>query len=84
MEYKEIGVSLNAGLRKENIHMTILKWFCFILVCTDTVMYVISQIVKNKSNTKMSKIIGNSIGLIIGILARAFVLYGAATCWLFA
>ena len=84
MEYKEIGVSLNAGLRKENINMTILKCFCFILVCTDTVMYVISQIVKNKSNTKMSKIIGNSIGLIIGILARAFVLYGAATCWLFA
>ena len=62
--------------------MTILKWFCFILVCTDAVMYVISQIVKNKSNTKMSKIIGNSIGLIIGILARTFVLYGAATCWL--
>ena len=82
MEYKEIEVSFNGGLRKENIHMTILKWFCFILVCTDAVMYVISQIVKNKSNTKMSKIIGNSIGLIIGILARAFVLYGAATCWL--
>ena len=77
-------VSFHLSLGKENIHMTILKWFCFILVCTDTVMYVISQIVKNKSNTKMSKIIGNSIGLIIGILARAFVLYGAATCWLLA
>ena len=75
-------VSINGGLRKENIHMTMLKWFCFILVCTDTVVYVISQIVKNKSNTKMSKIIWNSIGLIIGILARVFVLYGAATCWL--
>ena len=75
-------VSFHLSLRKENINMTILKWFCFILVCTDTVMYVISQIVKNKSNTKMSKIIGNSIGLIIGILARVFVLYGAATCWL--
>ena len=62
--------------------MTVLKWFCFILVCTDTVVYVTSQIIKNKSNTKMSKIIGNSIGLIIGILARVFVLYGAATCWL--
>ena len=77
-------VSFNGGLRKENINMTILKWFCFILVCTDTVMYVISQIVKNKSDTKMSKIIGDSIGLIIGILARAFVLYGTATCWLLA
>lgn len=62
--------------------MTVLKWFCFILVCTDVVAYVLNQMVKNRSYTKIPKIIGNSIGLIIGILARAFVLYGAATCWL--
>lgn len=64
--------------------MTILKWLCFILVCTDTIVYTITQMIRTKSDTKITKIIGNSIALIIGILARVFVLYGATTCWLLA
>lgn len=59
------------------MYKIVLKWFCFILVCADTVSYMMSKMAKNKS-----KAIGISIGLIIGILARIFVLYGTATCWL--
>lgn len=53
--------------------MMILKWFCFILLCLDTVKYIID----------MSKI-GAPIGLCLGIAARVYALYGTAAYWLFA
>lgn len=56
--------------------MIILKWICFILVCFDNVTYIIT-----KANSK-SKGLAFLIGLLLGIAARVFVLYGTATCWL--
>lgn len=62
--------------------MKIVKWICFILVCCDAIAYVFSKLCEaNKDNTVCKKL-GRSIGLILGIFARTFVLYGAATCWL--
>ena len=55
--------------------MNVLKWICFLLVCLDVVGYVIE-----KSNN--IKCFSNLLGLLIGIAARVFVLYGTATCWL--
>ena len=56
--------------------ITILKWICFILVCTDAIAYVYSK--PKQVDGNLFKV----IGMIFGILARAFVLYGTATCWL--
>lgn len=53
----------------------VLKWICFILVCLDTLSYILEQASNMKS-------IANFIGLCIGIAARVYVLYGAATYWL--
>ena len=61
--------------------MKILKWFCFILVCLDSIGYVFSQITREKPKNVTSAI-SRVFGLIIGILARVFALYGTATCWL--
>ncbi len=55
--------------------MIVLKWICFILVCLDTVGYIIE-------GAKDIENIGSLIGLLLGIAARVFVLYGALTCWL--
>lgn len=55
--------------------MKFLKWICFLLVCLDVVGYVIEK-------GKELDSFGNLIGLLIGIAARVFVLYGTATCWL--
>ena len=55
--------------------MTFLKWFSFILVCLDTIGYIIDK-------TKSMKSIGNLTGFLVGIACRVFVLYGTATCWL--
>jgi hypothetical protein len=56
--------------------MIVLKWICFILVCLDTVTYIISQ-------GRKSDGVAHFIGLCLGIAARVYVLYGAASCWLF-
>lgn len=57
--------------------MIVLKWICFILVCLDTVSYIVQQANKLDGAARL-------IGLLLGIAARVFVLYGAASCWLFA
>lgn len=61
--------------------MKIIKWFCFVLVCLDLIKYV-SDKLKQADTTVISERLGASIGITIGILARTFLLYGAATCWL--
>lgn len=60
----------------------ILKWFCFILVCLDTVAYIINGADKIKEEYKTSNKIGRLVGLCAGIAARVYVLYGTGTCWL--
>jgi len=57
--------------------MTVLKWICFILVCLDTISYIVEQ--ANKLDG-----IARLIGLLLGIAARVYVLYGAAAYWLMA
>ena len=62
--------------------MIVLKWVCFILVCLDTVSYIIEQAdrIKNVYKSKIERF----IGLCLGIAARVYVLYGTATYWLMA
>lgn len=55
--------------------MVVLKWICFILVCIDVVGYIIEKARDMES-------IASLIGLLLGIAARVFVLYGTLTCWL--
>ena len=57
--------------------MIVLKWICFILVCLDTVRYIVEQ--ANKLDG-----VAQFIGLCLGIASRVYVLYGAAAYWLFA
>jgi hypothetical protein len=57
--------------------MMVLKWLCFILICIDVVGYIIEK-------SREMEGIGTLIGLLIGIAARVFVLYGTLTCWLLA
>lgn len=53
--------------------MIVLKWIGFILVCLDTVAYIMNF--ENKGCASF-------IGLCIGIALRVLVLHGAATSWL--
>ena len=55
--------------------MIVLKWICFILICIDVVGYIIEKARDMDS-------IASLIGLLLGIAARVFVLYGTLTCWL--
>lgn len=55
--------------------MIVLKWICFLIVCSDTVAYIMQ-----KSNISDIGI----IGVFIGILARVYVLYNTITYWLLA
>ena len=64
--------------------MIVLKWICFILVCLDTVGYIIEQADKIRNEYESSGKIGGLIGLCLGIAARVYVLYGAAAYWLLA
>lgn len=57
--------------------MQILKWVCFIIVCLDTVGYIIEF-----GTGKRKGGFGSLIGMLGGIAARCFVLYGTLTCWL--
>lgn len=52
----------------------ILKWFCFILVCLDTLSYIIEK--ASKLNN-----IWSLVGLCAGIACRVYVLYGACAYW---
>ena len=55
--------------------MKFLKWFCFTLVCLDTVSYIVNQANKLDGVDRL-------IGLCLGIAARVYVLYGAVAYWL--
>lgn len=57
--------------------MIVIKWICFILVCLDTVGYILEQAEKIDGGSRL-------IGLLLGIAARVYVLYGAAAYWLLA
>jgi hypothetical protein len=57
--------------------MKVWKWFCFILICADTVSYII-----NKS--KEVENVAGLMGLMTGITARGCALYGLVTYWLLA
>jgi hypothetical protein len=64
--------------------MKFLKWICFILVCLDTLSYILNQADNIKNENKASSKIAKFLGLCSGIAARVFVLCGTATCWLLA
>lgn len=51
--------------------MIVLKWICFILVCLDTVGYIVEK--ANQMNG-----VASLIGLCLGIAARVYVLYCTA------
>lgn len=55
--------------------MIFLKLACFMLVIVDTVRWLIEAAEDLDS-------IGKILGFLLGIAARAFVLYGTTTCWL--
>lgn len=57
--------------------MTILNWISFIIVCLDTVGYII-----DKARDERCKGFVCLIGLLVGIALRVYVLYNAATYWL--
>lgn len=64
--------------------MTILKLICFILAC-DGLIYYIADVVDSIGSAKTTKIkVARTFGLSLGVAARVFTLYGAATCWVFA
>ena len=53
------------------------KWFCFILICADTVSYIISHAERVEN-------VAGSLGLMTGIAARGCALYGLVTYWVLA
>lgn len=57
--------------------MQIFKWICFIIVCLDTVAYIMEF-----GTGKRKKGFASFVGMLGGIGARCFVLYGTLTCWL--
>ncbi len=57
---------------------TVLKWICFIIVCTDVLAYIIN---KTRGRTQVKNGI-EFIAFLLGVIARVFVLYSAATYWL--
>lgn len=62
--------------------MVVLKWICFIVVCLDTLSYILERHDIIKSQQELSTKIAKFIGLLVGIAARVYVLCGAATGWL--
>lgn len=58
--------------------MQILKWICFVIVCIDVIAYILDFGNGKREINGASTI----FGMLIGVAARVFVLYGAATCWL--
>ena len=55
--------------------MNIIKWICFIIVCSDTLSYILMQADKELD-------VGGAIGTLFGIVARVYVLYNTVTYWL--
>ena len=54
--------------------MKIWKWLCFILLCVDTVKYIVSH-------TEDVDSVAVLLGLMTGIAARGCALYGTVTYW---
>lgn len=61
-----------------------LKWICFLLVCLDTLSYILEQSDKISRTLEMGGRVAKFIGLLVGIAARVYVLYNTATYWLLA
>ena len=59
--------------------MIIIKWVCFILVCTDVIGYIVEF---GNKQTRPTRGVAGLIGMFIGTAARVFLLYGTATYWL--
>ena len=55
----------------------ILKWICFIVVCLDSIAYIIDH-TKSEEPKKFSQL----LGLLVGIAMRVYLLYGTYTCWI--
>lgn len=55
--------------------LVILKCFCFILVCLDTIGYIMDASGRVKNFV-------NLFGFMVGIAARVFLLYGVLTYWI--
>lgn len=64
--------------------MKVLNWICFILVCLDTLSYILEQADKINNTSELSSRVAKFMGLLTGIAARVYVLYNAAAYWLFA
>lgn len=58
--------------------MIVIKWICFILLCTDVYAYVVGTVANSKNA------LGTGIGLTVGLMARIYALYGLVFCWLLA
>ena len=54
--------------------MNIIKWMCFIIVCSDTLNYILECAEERTS----------IVGVFVGIAIRVYVLYNTATYWLLA
>ena len=55
--------------------MIVWKWFCFILVCFDVLAYIIDK-------AKLIENFAGLLGFVTGIMARLYILYNLAICWL--
>ena len=64
--------------------MKYLNWVCFILICLDTVSYIIDQGNRIGHAKDASTKVAKFIGLCVGIAARVYVLYNTLNCWLLA
>lgn len=57
--------------------LLVLKWICFLIVCLDSISYVL-EFGEGKHGKGFSVV----IGLVFGVIARVIVLYGTVTTWL--
>ncbi len=55
----------------------IFKWICFIVVCLD----LVSHILEFSEEKRKPKNISSFIGMMLGIVMRVFLLYGACRYW---
>lgn len=62
----------------------VLKWLCFILMCTDVIGYIIGVAKGIEKDVRLSSRLGTLIGLLFGVAARVYVLYNTANYWLLA
>ncbi len=64
--------------------MVFINWICFILVCLDTVSYIIEQGIKIAETKDTATSVAKFIGLCIGIACRVYILYNTVNYWLLA